>query len=360
MATVASKGYEYPLTPQGTLIPRLHEKWSRGEQIVCSDLAVGYKLTDEHMLFLRDMLEEMSGDWAILNREFPYDWQVAFQTAGRKLIPSNVMDKLESKARDPLPGDQGRGEYVAHQTHGGRSVPRWQPRRDGRVHRFELPREKSTYLVWADPSSGAGEDPTGAGVYRIEHRKLILVASFEGYERPHSMARILARVGRHYRDGLILVPATKALKDGRPCEIGPERNGFGEHLIHELTQNLKYKRVCRYTDKGKDNWKGGHEYGFPTRKDTKMPMLQHLVAMAYDEQLEIPCRRVLTSLRGMQYLDDLDQTAGAPKGMHDDLAMGAGVGAYFAAMKPEFRFAQREEQPEWLRNRLAPEFDRSG
>ncbi len=359
---VAAKGHEYPLGPDGRLIPRLQLVHAEKGRVDLSDIAVGFRLTDEQLLFRRDAIEDANGDMVQWRSEYPYCPEEAFAVAGRKLVPPNVMDLMDVAARDPLKNKEGRfdpgiGEYKAFMGAGGKARAQWRASRQGRVHRFELPRPNATYIVWADPSSGAGVDPAGCGVDRVEFGKTTTVCSFEGFERPHKLARILARMGRHYRDDAVLDPATGKIKpgSGRPCRIGLERNTFGQAVIHEL-DNLKYKRICRFTEKVKADYKPGQDRGFPTQKDTKMPMLQEFVAGCYDGQVVVPCRRTLGSIRGMQYLDDDDRLVGAPRGMHDDLAMGRAISFHFSKQFRAFRTRPVEPEHPGLRgrNRLFP------
>lgn len=62
----------------------------------------------------------------------------------------------------------------------------------------------------------------------------------------------------------------------------------------------------------------------------------------------------------MQYLDDEDKKIGAPKGMHDDLAMGGGVGFHFAVTLGAFRRVPVDEEPAWLKGRRSGMFRRTG
>jgi hypothetical protein len=346
---VRQRGYEYPLTPEGRLIPRLHALWVGGKRLENSDLATGTVLSDAQLLFRREMLDYFSGDVATFRREFPATPEEAFAQARRTLIPPNVMEKMELNRKPPLEGERGVGEYIATQGKNGKSVARWMPSRTGRVWRWEMPLAGQTYMVFFDPSSGAGVDPSGGGVLRINYQKVTLVASFLGFERPHDIARIAARMGRHYRDFAALDSVTKKVRGGQPCEIALERNGFGEAVIHELTNNLNYMKLSRYTDRSKDNWSRGHDYGFPTSKSNKVPMLLDLARGAYDEQLIVPCERTLQHLRAIQYIDDEDQKIAAPRGQHDDLAMAIGIGFHFAQVKPAFRHKPAAEVPEWAR-----------
>lgn len=351
-ASIRIVGSEYPLGEDGRLIPRLASVYKENGRVRPSDLVVGYELTDEQLLFRRRMIKSFAGDLKLWASEFPGSWQEAFRTAGRKLIPSEVMDVIEQQARDPLEGKAGVGEYVAHLGVGGKGKVRWMPRRDGKVHRFELPQAGATYLGWADPSSGTGVDPTGAGVYKVSYGLVELVLSFEDFRRPHDVARLLARFSRHYKDDMELGHDGKVdPKSGRPHEVAVERNGFGEAVITEL-QRLKVRRIWRYSDRTKDNPKHGHDYGFPTYKNTKNPMLHKFGQAAYDMELLIPCRRVHVSMRGMQYLDDKDEIIGAPRGQHDDLAMGGGIGFWAASEKAAFRMKPVESEPAWIAERL--------
>lgn len=354
---VALKGHEYPLDEDGFLVRRLRQMWDRGERINLHHIAVGFVLTDEQLLFRRDMIEEFNGDYAMWRREFPATPEEAFQVAGRKLIPGQVMDKMDAFARDPL----DTGEYTSHLTHGGKARTRFEKRRDGRVHRFEKPQPGAVYEVWCDPSSGTGDDPTGMGVDKIEFGKTTTVVTFEGYVRPHEAARIAARMGRHYRCNSRRDSETGKLVGGAPAYISVERNGFGEAFITELLDRIKYRRVRRYTEKMKDNAPKGHDYGFPTKKNTKKAMLLTLARGCYGGNVVVPCRRLLASLRCMQYLDDLDEKIGAPRGQHDDLAMGRGIGFHFASQTATYRIKPVDDDlPAWLRERLSGMFRRTG
>jgi hypothetical protein len=358
---VAARGSVYPLADDGRLIPAMQAIYDRKGRIDPDDLEVGFELSDEQLLWRRAMIAGFAGNMAKWRTECPYSYREAFATAGRKLIDPTVIGKMEASAADHMDYPKGSGEYVSQLGSKGKGRARWMPRRDGRVHRFEMPTSHSTYLVDCDPSSGTGVDPAGIHVLKVQYQKVKVVASFEGFERPYELARLLARLGRAYRDDAVWNPAKKVLEGGRPAEIAVERNigGGGEHIIHELTQVLGYRRVARYTDQSKDNWKRGHDYGFPTTRTTKVPMLLQLAQGCYDEQLVVPCRRTLVSLKAMQYIDDDDEDKiAAPKGQHDDLAMAVGIGFHFAIQKAAFRLRPSEPEPEWLKDRVV--FDRAG
>jgi hypothetical protein len=121
-----------------------------------------------------------------------------------------------------------------------------------------------------------------------------------------------------------------------------ERNNHGGHVIYELTENLGYRRLYRHEQRGStDNWKLGHQYGFPVTKSNKIPMLVNLGQVAYDDQLIVPCERTRMEMRNLVYLDDMDEKAGAPAGAHDDLAMAIGEGVYVAASRGGFNSGRR-------------------
>lgn len=135
----------------------------------------------------------------------------------------------------------------------------------------------------------------------------------------------------------VLKPGT-----GNPSLIVVERNNHGEHVIYELTENLGYRRLYRHEQRGKvDNWKLGHQYGFPVTRSNKIPMLVNLGQVAYDGGLIVPCERTRMEMRNMQYLDELDGTAGAPVGAHDDLAMAIGEGVFVASSRGGFGRGRR-------------------
>jgi hypothetical protein len=369
-AHVQEHGLIYPLKDDYSgLVPELQEVWDQHKKIRIDDLRKGFLLTDEQMLYIRDRLKEFAGDRSKLQSEFPPTPEDAFQVGGRKLVPSDVIMRmgehkksylLPRKPSDPHPG---LGEYTAALGKDGKSIVRWTGRLDGRWRRWEVPRPGAVYVIWADPSSGAGDDPTAAGIYRIEYQKCVTVATFQGWERPHEMSRILARAGRHYRSHMVVSKGANGLhqlKGGRPAMVALERNGYGEHVIDQLVYRLKYMRVFRFDDPMKDTRPIGHDYGFPTKKNTKNAMLLSFSQGCFDGEIIFPCERALKDIGAVQYLKDEAGVTilGAPRGQHDDFAMGGGVGYYFARNLPEFKHKPVEDTPAWLKGRqesLPPE-----
>ena len=121
-----------------------------------------------------------------------------------------------------------------------------------------------------------------------------------------------------------------------------ERNNHGGHVIYELTENLGYRRLYRHDQRGKtDNAGLGHQYGFPVTGSNKISMLVNLGQVAYDGGLLVPCERTRREMRNLVYLDDMDSKAGAPPGVHDDLAMAIGEGVYVASSRGGFRRGRR-------------------
>lgn len=338
-AMVGRLGYEFPLVDgSGDDAVRLKPKFARlnaKRGLLPGDLAVGFKLSDEQLLWRRDVLDSFRGDFERFKREFPAHPEEAFSTGGRRLIPAGVMDALD------VAGGQvellDRGEYEAFRGSNGRSKRVYRRRDDGRVWRWEAPRAGAYYVVCADPASGVGDDFCGAHVLRVEFRKIFVVASFQGKERPHEFARILSRMGQHYRSGAV-EDLEGRVSGGSPSLVVVERNGFGEHVLYELDQTLRYRRLYRQDLQGKsDNWKYGHRLGLGITKSTKMPILQHLVQLAFDGNVVVPCSRTRAELRSLTFLDDFDATAGAPRGLHDDLAMAFAEGVFVAAQKGAYR-----------------------
>lgn len=325
-ARVAESGYAYPLDHRGGLIPNLQR---------------GVKLTDRQMYWRRARIREYRGDEDMFNREFPWSPEVAFQTSGYRVIAPSVMDKVEAHL---TPSEETtKGDYESRVVRGVRR-PRFVERPDGQLWVFEKPKPMSRYLVDLDPSSGHGSDPSGAHVLKVSHRRIEIVASFQGKITPVEAARLIARMGRNWRDYMELAdpnnPASKLNPTtGRDAEVVPERNGFGEHVIHELRYGLKqpYTRIYRHTDNSRSDWRKGTDYGFPTHATTKITMLQNLSGLCFDDMFVCRCPRTAAEMRALVYLDDREKTAGAPDGMHDDLAMGVGIGAWRAAELGEFR-----------------------
>jgi hypothetical protein len=338
MAHVKKVGYEYPLE-SGTL--RLKPQFAairKKRPFVPQDMATGFRLTDAHMLWLGDRLKEYAGDMDVLNREYPPTPEVAFQSSGRRVIPPGVMDQLDAASRDHRMID--RGEYEGRRGLGGRTKRAYVKRDDGRVHRFEMPQADAYYVLDADTSSGVGADYSAAHILKVEPGLITAVVSFQGKVRPPEFAAILSRMGMHYRSHAHWsdTPGKLDPRSGVPSLIVVERNNHGEHVIYELTQNLGYKRLYRHEERGKkDNWKLGHQYGFPVTRSNKIPMLVHLGQVAYDGGLLVPCERTRLEMRNLVYLDDMDEKAGAPVGVHDDLAMAIGEGVFVAASRGGFK-----------------------
>ena len=171
-----------------------------------------------------------------------------------------------------------------------------------------------------------------------------MVVSFQGKVRPPEFAAILSRMGMHYRSHAEWSDTPGRLKagTGSPALIVVERNNHGGHVIYELTENLGYRRLYRHEQRGAtDNWKLGHQYGFPVTKSNKIPMLVHLGQVAYDGGLVVPCERTRMEMRNLVYLDDMDEKAGAPAGVHDDLAMAIGEGVFVSASRGGFNSGRR-------------------
>ena len=348
VAHVKVVGYEYPLE-SGTL--RLKPKFAairKKRQFVPQDMATGFRLTDAQMLWLGDRLNEYAGDMDILNREYPPTPESAFQSSGRRVIPPGVMDQLDAAATKKYPGGAlDKGEYEGRRGMGGRTKRNYVKRDDGRVWRWEKPEAGAYYVIDADTSSGVGADFSAAHVLKVEPSLISMVLSFQGKVRPHEFAAILSRMGMHYKSHAEWSDTPNKLnpKSGSPALIVVERNNHGEHVIHELTQNLKYMRLYRHDERGrKDNYQLGHQYGFPVHRWNKIQMLVHLGQTAYDGKLLIPCERTRLEMRNLVYLDDMDEKAGAPPGVHDDLAMSVGEGVFVAAGRGGFRTGRRDTQ----------------
>lgn len=360
----AERGLEYPLTDDGRLIPRLQEVYDANGRITIDDLRTGIELTDEQLIFRRRMIDEFAGDVDMFSREFPLDPEDARIGQGRPLVPSSVMDTLELGRRPPLQPKKlhakhpGIGEYVSSAGAGGKGIPRWQGGLGGRWHRFEPPFAGQTYVVWADVSSGTGVDPSGAGIWRVSYKKLVLAASFSGFIEPPDLAGVLVRAGRHYRT--LATRVEGKLVGGTPSRMALERNGFGEALITALRRTYEYPHIFRYDKPMRDDNPRGHDYGFPTHWINKKPMLLEFVRVLYDGEAEIPCARVLADIRAMEYLDDMDEKIGAVKPFHDDLAMGSAIGSYFATRMGVFRNPPRDPEDDVPWNPVHPAFRSTG
>lgn len=361
-AAVREEGVEYPLDDETlTLKLRLREVFEQKGRITPDDLKVGFELSDEQMLWIRDRLKEFGGNRQMLRTEFPINHEEAFSVRGMKLVDATVVSAIRKTLREPMQPlahgrpHPGRGEYMAALGANKRGLPRWQGSPGGRWLRFEPPRPGCRYVLWCDTSSGTGHDPSFAGILRVSYQRVVTVATFRGWERPHDMARIIARAGRHYRDySVVYQPGNgrpAQLRGGRPCYVALERNTYGEHVIDQLVYRLKYAQVFRFDDPIKDTRPIGHDYGFPTKKNTKNAMLQTMAQGLSDGEIVVNDARLLSDVATMQYLRDEDGTGivviGAPRGQnnYDDGGMGLGVGFFFAAKTPEFR---REPEPEKL------------
>ena len=350
MKHVKAVGYEYPLEAGTLKLKPAFAAIRKKRKFLPQDFATGFKLTEQHMLWRRDRIREFNGDMAMWRREYPATPGEAFQAAGRKVIDPSVMDALDEAASEfPL---LDRGEYEAKRGVGGRTKRVYRKREDGRVHRFLAPEEGAYYVIDADTSSGVGADYSAAHVIKVERARLTVVLSFQGKVRPPEFAAILSRMGMHYRSHAVWSDRAGKLdpKSGSPALIVVERNNHGEHVIYELTENLGYRRLYRHEERGKkDNWSAGHRYGFPVTKATKIPMLVNLAQVAYDGGLVVPCERTRLEMRNLTYLDDLDETAGAPRGAHDDLAMALGEGVLVASSRAGFRPGRAREKASSVR-----------
>lgn len=341
-AHVKQVGYTYPLVSGTLKLKPEFAKVRKRRAFLPQDLAQGFRVTDEQMLWRRDRIAEFAGDMDMWRREYPATPEEAWQSSGRHVIPPGVMDQLDIVAREhPL---VDRGEYEGRRGLGGRTKRVYRRREDGRVYRYEKPRAGAYYVIDADTSSGVGADYSAAHVIRVEPDVMKVVLSFQGKVRPPEFAAILSRMGSHYRSHAERSDRAGKLdpRSGSLALIVVERNNHGGHVISELVENLGYKRLYRHEQRGvTDNWGVGHQYGFPVTRSNKIPMLVHLGQVAFDGKLIVPCPRTRLEMRKMVYLDDMDEKAGAPPGVNDDLAMAIGEGVLVAASRNGFRRGRR-------------------
>ncbi len=354
-AWVGRRGSEYPLVRRkGVTLLRLKPKFAAihaERDLLPSDLEKGFALSDEQLLWRRDTIKAYRRDIDMFRREYPSTSSEAFASSGRRLIPASVMDALDEGHKEPIDC----GEFESHLGAGGKTRVKYRRRSDGRVWRFEEPEAGVRYVVDADPASGVGRDYSAAQVLKVEYRRVTVVASFRGKVRPHEFARIIARLGRMYRSDASENGVGGAVTGGKPALAVVEVNGHGTQVVYELDQHLRYKPMFRPDERGTSSkWAHKHRFGFLATKRTKMPMLDNLVQMAYDNELVVPCVRTRREMRSMVYLDDDDEKAGAPQGLNDDLCMSLGWGCLAASQLGRFKRRPEGVSRARVRRRMFP------
>lgn len=285
------------------------------------------KLTEGQIAWRRRTIAiKMQGNKRAFRQEYPATPEEAFLVSGSCFFDELALKDYELRAITP----KRRAMLVEV---GGGVVIR--PSELGYLKIWDLPDEKSQYVIAADTASGrevaassssfsdpdserGGRDFSSADVVDVVGRRQ--VAQLHGRMAPEVFADQLALLGRFYsseqRSGL----RTSAL-------LAPEKNHHsGETVIKRLKERHRYPNLYTHRSLNRRFDKRTEMLGWVTTVETRMPMLDNLAALVRDGSFEI---RSKDSLKEMAtFVLGEDGKPQAQQGAHDDRVISLAIACY--------------------------------
>ena len=302
---------------------KFHDLWVRAQ-------ASGSVFTP--MFFGWQAVPERDDDWYAqkafdlpewqLHQEYPGSPHEAFIKSGRMVFQSDVLALYEKGVAPP--------DWVGNLEGPGAELPNtfdWVGNKQGFVHVWERPKDRTTYVVGADVAEGLGHgDFSSAHVIKVSSGEV--VATWHGHISAELFALELYRLGTWYNSALIF----------------PEVNNHGLTTVTEL-RRLGYQHVWRRRQVNSMTNKMGVEYGWKTTRVTKPLLIDDLSKFLRDHKDELPVKcthtvgELLTFVRNERGL-----MGGSP---HDDrvISLALAVQALGYAHQPEYQ--DKVEYAEW-------------
>lgn len=182
-------------------------------------------------------------------------------------------------------------------------VPELTPNRHGMLRIWDPPRDRAEYVIGADTSEGKVRDK-GAGKRKfnymddrpdysaaivLELESGLHVATWHGYLPPDEYASVLAALGFHYNNALIV----------------PEINGPGLVVVTRLTDTIRYPNVYQtriFNSSAKDPWIP--QWGWRTTVDTRQLLVSRINEAVNPGRLFTRDRTLIAELRTMEFDDN--------------------------------------------------------
>lgn len=165
-------------------------------------------------------------------REYPCTPEAAFTESAATWLEPEHIDRLRGDVREPIE------ERRVHRSE----------RPCGKLRIYEHPEEGASYILFADPSEGVGNNE--AAICVIEHRSARVVAAWhDNRTKPGELGSIVATVGRMYNNALAAVERNTWRK-----EKGDASDG-GRTTLAVLERDERYPAQRIYRDaQGKLGW----------------------------------------------------------------------------------------------------------
>lgn len=252
------------------------------------DLVALYGLDDGQLMFRRLKIAEKGPD--LFKQEYPCNADEAFLTSGRPVFPTDRVQELIQKARDPIakkalvPAEDGQWA--------------WEDDARGELSCF-LPHDpNAVYYIGADVGAGVQKDFSVAQVFD-SHRRQAGVWRSDRCDADH-FGTVLANLGRFYNDAFII------------CE----RNNHGILTNRVLSKDEDYPHYHTEVVMDKVSDVETTHVGFFTSEKSKPMVIGKLRANLRDRAIEIYDRATLEEL--LSYVVTETGRMEGDEGCHDD------------------------------------------
>lgn len=293
-----------------------------------------YGLTDEQMLWRRDMLADMAEE--DFKQEYPSTAKEAFQTSGSPFFPAKVQAYHRRFISCDCPTDHEQRGHAEKCTKTDRPKrlrvgqfvvkdrrPKFVDEPHGPIWIWEKPQDAARYVVSADIASGGGRDFTAVHVLKVGE-VLEQVAAYKGKCDPDEAAVLIDRLARVYSPGK---GANRMW-----AMVAPERNVIGMQTIAKLRDVQRYPNIYTHRHLDTVDYRESREYGWLTTPKTRMQALEYLKELAREGSILIRCSRTFAEMETFIY-DESDKPV-APRGGWDDMVMALAIGAAVSERVP--------------------------
>lgn len=241
------------------------------------ELASRHHASQEQVKWYRAKVAEKGQ--RLVDQEYPLDEVTCWLSDGAQFFDVERTEAIRAATRSPI-------ETRVVGKEGSRGVLRvWQHPQHGR-----------TYVIAVDPSEGVGGDPGAAVV--LDRGTGAHVATIHGQFTTWDMARVVAEVGRLYRDAVVAV----------------ERNNHGHAVLQGLVREHKYPQIYAGHDK---------RAGWLNSEVTRSAALDAMHNAHRQGHWSSPELETLDEMRQFVVIDGKPQ---AVRGAHDDLILAHAIG----------------------------------
>lgn len=271
------------------------------------------------------------GDPRKFQQEFPSDAVSCFLQSGSGRFDAEGLDILGDQiALRPDP------KYGILEQPEGAAAPTFiqTARHEAWVRLWELPKEGRRYIGADDFMTG--EQAAGSRRESDCHATLIGRAAFiDDSQDAHKAAIVAAFMPDDRQKDLDIVAERIALlsKFYGGCLMAPEVNN-----LHGIIELIRRHGANLWMRKKQGTGKTVLVPGFQTNTSTKRQIIGELATLIREQEIEVPCPRILAELRN--FIVHPDGTEAASEGAHDDWVMALAI---LAHVLPAARVMESEE-----------------